>query len=271
MEVTDKLNKLILKSFKKEIKEMISLISARKEHFLLLGMDKYIIDTLLNHIASKARTKYKMDIINANKEYYNEEETSNKLIIVLLDEYKSGNDQRYLYSLLEIKNAVTIFASTSCRCLDTMEKRVRSRFNHNIVFIPYLPLKEYLNVGTKRSYDINPNLKEVIKSDFRTKHDLPAIDTISIYKTLNPIHLSLLIMATKKNIKYDQLIETYKIFILKCPELGKIPKMDIINGYFDLLEFGFVSKSGKPNFDIMAFKEFVVDNCPFYLRKLLAK
>jgi origin recognition complex subunit 4 len=271
-----KIQMAISKEFKKEITEITKLFNKSNGHMLLVGMDPYITGVVLDKVIHFGESR---DItpIRINRNIKKRRESSEGLFIIHIDEHISSTYQKILYFYLELskkrKNCYVMFVSNSCLCLDSLEKRVISRFNHRMVFLSYISYKTYkLLAGSKDSkysYEVNPSIDELINNITRMKYGIRKVEIENIFELLNPIHFAILFVSTTKSVSIINVVSEFRKMASKANELGGTTEIGILNAYYDLVDFGMIDKRGRFASDHHGFVNFVKQRSPLYLRRLL--
>ena len=76
-------------------------------------------------------------------------------------------------------------------CIDNQERRNRSRFNHKIVYFPYLDIKTFKEFnGLEEDYKIDMSIKSIFKRNLSIKYNLQL--SMDMMDLLLPIHFVIL-------------------------------------------------------------------------------
>lgn len=220
------------------LENILNLFDNQSDQFLIVGLDKdelnEVVDKIIDNVEYKAvRVKGKKDT-----------SPDGKLFIIDLENTASMSYQALLYYYLELPlhyNCFICLVSNSSLCLNSFEKRVRSRFKHKIFFIP--KSKE----------------EEPVKN-FSLKF---------LFEMFNPMHLALIILCHKKKISESNCYEMFKQMVLKANMLRSAAEYDILCCYYDLLECRIINKAGTVIVDYNEFKDFISKNAPLYVKDLL--
>ncbi|EPR77752.1 hypothetical protein SLOPH_2182 [Spraguea lophii 42_110] len=279
------LNNEIISEYKTPIFTINSLLNSPGTHALISSVDPYILNVVNNIIVEKAK-EYNLTVSNKYPVDF-----KNKIIIFNCYEnfcyYGGDNDNNIntktmyidsmLYNLFEKskKNNFYFFIlSTDSSIVENMEKRVRSRFNHNIIFFPYISYnvlqkvfliseENYLNIPA-----IDYHMKNYMNNE--KKSNVKNIRIIDILEMLKSVHLIILFISKNNNTKHNTILNLYKKFTLNIPEIRKVEENVIIDFYYDLLELEFIDYKGRLNLDYQILYAFVVtSNCPQWMKDII--
>lgn len=156
-------------------------------------------------------------------------------------------------------------------CINDLERRIRSRFNHKIIFLPYLhsdTVRKILGLEC-----ISPNTiktcDKVIKEFLMKKYKVKKYELDDLYSLLPPLHLSILILCEKIPLSNINIVDEFRKFTLKCKVLKNTSEIDVMNAYFDVLDSDLIDKRGRFKQDFDLFKNFIKKNNPYYIKSLL--
>ncbi|TBU08667.1 hypothetical protein CWI38_2232p0010 [Hamiltosporidium tvaerminnensis] len=261
------LSKTIKGEYGNEISKLKDFFSLKNGHILVASMDIYLLTEVIK-ISLSNQQRYKKSIEENN--YFDENiEFSNSYLVYYLDKKKSTSE---LYFLLEKSKTQDdfhlILTTISCMALENLDKRIKSRLNHNIIFLPVLPYKSVKQYVNEKAHKIDPRFSALLKNNLMQKYKIN-FDFESLFNILNSIHISLLIMILNCNIKNHKMIEQYRKFVFKHPELRNIKDKDISDALGDLLDLGFLDKKYNYVFSVDELKNYISKNRPFYLKRLL--
>lgn len=267
------------------LKSIGKLLKQEKGQFMIAGMDRTIIDEIINNLSTL--TKYKIVKTVKNKDLNPE----NKVFVLNLENNSSMEYQSLLYYYLELpleNDCFVCLTTTSSLALEFFEKRVRSRFKNKIFFVPYVKREECDDSNTINSNTIENNITDPILSNINTsdfkiysslesikqqklmkKYGLKNYSIENIFTFLEPIHFVLLDISFTKKLDIKKCYDQYKIAVVDTPELKRVSSSKVLYCVLDLLECGFINLNGSPLIDLNEFKSFVSKKSPLYLKKLI--
>ncbi|EOB14294.1 hypothetical protein NBO_31g0012 [Nosema bombycis CQ1] len=117
-----------------------------------------------------------------------------------------------------------------------------------------------------KQYNISPLLIFLNQIKIKNQFKIPSFDVFSL---LNPIHLSLLILFLNVKGEYNTIVREFKKFTSKFKELKNVKDEEILNYYYDLLDFGFINEKGLFLYSEYELKEYIGSKGTMYLKKML--
>lgn len=264
------MNKAILSLYADEINSLCMNLENENQVFLC-GLDRRVISIIVQKVSSIFKRKG-FDILNLDDDI----SKSDSLCIFDIGDCTSLSRNKILYYYLEqtftSKTKVLMF-SDDCSSLDTLERRVKSRFNDNCVILRTLSEEEYMGIYAHklplgRQFKIFPSLDKLEQIYFREKYGIEDYTDNQLLSTLNNVHLSLLILASRRKLEYHNVVREFKIFTVKVNPLKNVKDEEILFYYYDLLNFGLVSEKGVFLYNEMRLKEFISGNSPTYMKNL---
>lgn len=259
-------NSKSLKSiYKTQLQAVKRLVKNQIGHCLLICPDSALLCDIvdcISEILNKSFDNIKRKI-NVNHTY---EKT---LFIINTEDPTNTSLKKQLYFLFELNegsNFAVVFANT-VDCVDNMEKRVRSRFNNEIVFFPVLP--ETNKKNSCLSEMPVPTIQYRNTMEFNSKYNISNLKICEIYRMLSPEHLSLLILSKKQPINQTNVYEYFQKFVLGTPELRKRQPTHIVNCYYNLKALHLIKKEFCGDWDEL--KDYIENISPIYINLLLHK
>ncbi|KAL6121655.1 hypothetical protein NUSPORA_01392 [Nucleospora cyclopteri] len=290
--------------------------SKKSRQFLIISPDELVLEETVE--------KIKKQVIKEDKRSKNERRSpfiefkwvgnvektedaskcDNKVFIIELLTKTTMQYQSLLYYYLELPlkyNCFIILLSNSSQCLNSLEKRVKSRFKHKIYSIKYCNIEiienkseeNVKNKGVASEIGINSKTTDFLEQlnhynhyklfksgledfeiyKFHIKYQLDFYSVEFICNLLENLHFVLLIVSFNTNIKSNTVIEDFKKFIVKynVNEFKKIRNIDIMHSYYDLVEFKLIASNGESLIEKNEIRNYVINNCPLYLKKLIQK
>lgn len=270
------------------------------EQLLLVGPDPVVIEKAVRKILKEFKYDYEVVQVLSKKETNGD----NKIFLLDITLSTSMQYQSVLYHYLELVNkcaCILILTSTSVQCINTFEKRVKSRFKNKIFMLGY-DKKVIDEEGEEKEKENNSNnadnannanifvennlcnkstnnkvtfmqckstLQEEKAFDFMKKYELQQYSIDFVCELFEPLHFVIMIILFKRKskIKQNQIYEIFREFNVR--ELNKSDENDVLYAYYDLLEFGWISNMGEVMVDIEEFKLSVEKRCALYIQKLL--
>lgn len=270
------------KEYSKQIKSMENLIKASINHCLLVCPDTCLLDKLLISLKKNFETTFEsikeFNTINFKSKY------TNTLLFIKIDNKDAKLAQKTLYYYLEesLENEDNFycFYTNKVNTVEEMEKRVRSRFNNEVIFFPFLSLSVFKNIIKKEKiivdakkieyiHNINPSISNLNNFLFLQKYNIKKIELQNIYQILSNLHLVILILSHKEILKNNNVVTKFRKFIIGYSELKNTASTDILKAYIELNEYGLIKN--KFYGDWFAFQDFINTNSPFYIRSLFKK
>lgn len=264
-EITSTLKPLILKQYKPELNQMKNFISSNTSHLLILYNDNLIFSYILKYIKKEFKNK-NLKTLNLDKD------------LSLLS--------RKLYTILNNENDnITILYSKQPNCIDRQERRIKSRFNQNIVFLKPIDykfvtslfkqdkkfIKSYKN-ELKIFQDKNKNLNDILNFYIQKLYDIENYKMVNTMEMLKPIHFAIILAVKKyKFCKILSINENVKKIKIGIPQLKNFDCFQVNRALNDLIEFEIVKvKHSKlflyfPFFEIY---EYVDKKSPIYLKQM---
>ncbi|EOB14979.1 hypothetical protein NBO_11g0050 [Nosema bombycis CQ1] len=297
-------------------------ILEKQSQICICGTDIQILKVITETL-SKSYKK----ILNLNLSYDFLKDTSNLLCIMNLGEVSGLLSSKLLYYYLEqsvVSSTKVLLYTNNCSSLDSLERRIKSRFKDNIYILRNLTFDEYKGIyykikddciisikdgdmkgikGIKRKgnmkdikgnskvkdtdittsdvkldnntfidslllkqYNISPLLIFLNQIKIKNQFKIPSFD---IFSLLNPIHLSLLILFLNVKGEYNTIVREFKKFTSKFKELKNVKDEEILNYYYDLLDFGFINEKGLFLYSEYELKEYIGSKGTMYLKKML--
>ena len=268
---------------KEKAEEIIKFLKNKgNEQILIVGPDPYLIQYVIDKILSNL-DHLEPVYVNTKKEIKPE----NKIFLIDINLSTSMQYQSVLYYYLELskKNCIVILTSTSVQCLNTFEKRVKSRFQNKIFVIGYkyandsevfvgddkenLNLNNKLEISNKNEFlACKSTVQEYKIFDFMKKYQLSDYTVDFICEILEPLHFVILIIMMKRRgkIRQNQIFEIFKSAGIR--ELHNSDENDVLYAYYDLMEFGWINVNGEFMISTDEFRESVNKRCPQYIKEL---
>ncbi|KAF9764147.1 hypothetical protein NGRA_0787 [Nosema granulosis] len=256
--------------------ENICMNLEKESQVFLCGLDKEVVGIVVKAVSTVFK-KRGVGILDINQE---EDMIKTKALCIMdIRDCTSLSKNKLLYFYLEQASSSSckiLMYSTDCSSLDSLERRVRSRFNDSTHFLRNLTIEEYkmlykiLNKNEnndeiiERQYKIFPSLDKLVQICTRSKYGIQ--DYSDILSIFNPIHLSILILSLRKKLIYNNVVREFKKATVKIKELKNVKDEEILFYYYDLLDFGLVSEKGIFLYSEIELKNFILERCPTYLK-----
>lgn len=268
------MERAVASCFRETLREAAALLDRGGEHMLLCGLDPDILDTavcaLQKHTAERAVLVRSAQQKDGNPQ--------GKVFFVHIGQTVSAALQTLVYYYLERSRegiCSLVLTSLSCFVLDSLEKRVKSRFNHRVFFLGFLPLAPYTALGrplaaddAARQHRMNPTLSALRRASAARKHRIPEYSMDMFYELLGPVHIALLILASKKRLRYTGCVSEFRRFTTDTNELRRVDSNEIMFCLFDLLDAGVVDQEGDLLVDATCFRRHLASR-PLHLRSLM--
>lgn len=270
--------------FRETVSEMARLVDRNGEHFLLCGLDQEILamvaESLKRHAEKIGRTA--VDILPTTPK---DENPDGKVFFIDISHDMPMSCQLHIYHYLEKTrrhSCCLVLVSTSCTSVESLERRIKSRFNHRVFFIGFLPFESYRALYSQltgidgdeeiqRQYSIDPSISALSKKVVIKKYELPEYTIETLYTLFNPVHIALMLIAFRKRIKYISCVSEFRTFTSDVNELKGTTSMEILFYFLDILDSGLIDKEGCLLVDAYSFKKHVSSTRPLYLRNLMYK
>ncbi|ORD97326.1 hypothetical protein HERIO_802 [Hepatospora eriocheir] len=234
-------------------KQINNYLSKSNSQLLITSTDKFLLNNILKEYINVRLSNYieitdnkTINQIKGNPTY--------KYYILYLDYFNVSKFITNLYYLIELpqnNNCHLILVTTNCQVLNLFEKRIRSRFENNIIFIK-----------TKS------NSKSDEITNFINKYDLKEYSVSFILELLEPIHLFMIYLVNKYNISKKSIISKFKEYSIQ--EFKSVSSIKILYSYYDLIEFKVISESGSILIDLTEYKNFIRSSSKlYYLKKII--
>ena len=132
------------------------------------------------------------------------------LFMININEHPTSQLQKQLYYIFELNDESNfgIVFTDKVDCIDNMEKRVRSRFNDEIIFFPLTTIRR--NKRVKANYDPIPTIQYNNTMMFISKYLIKDVSIFDLYEILSPEHLALLILSKKQKIDHITFLKSIK-------------------------------------------------------------
>lgn len=280
--------------------EIAEAITGRCGHLLIAGPDPQLLAAAQEMIA--ASTPYRAVHITTQRAV----SCDRRIFFVPLEPRPSLQYQALLYYYLELPRKHSCFVclvSTSSLCLNTLEKRVRSRFRNRIFFIPYLPIdgaksgKHCQNtkntaagrcdLNSKEEGETLPDAAPVKHADleysayptvaarkrkmFMEKHGLEPFSLSLLFDLLEPIHFALIAIANKRRLRCRDAVEAYRSAVTDVSEVKGARSSVILFCYHDLVDAEIIGTAGDLLVDFGELRSFVQSSCPAYVKKMIER
>jgi origin recognition complex subunit 4 len=260
------------------IREMLG---RRRGHLLVCGLDAEIIRTVIK-LAGEHAESLGMEVRHVTS-LTKSGDVDNKVFILEITGSASLTSQSLIYYYLERtrSSCYLILSSSSCLCLEGLEKRVKSRFSHRIFFFGFLPQKFYVQLYKRitkhedtqeieKWYKINPSIELLVKKAMMQTYGIAEYTNAAFYELLSPVHLALLLLSSRKRIGRTVFLQEFRKFTSKTSELRKAEDTEITFYYIDLVEAGMIDKEGSLSVSLLEIKSFISGHSPLFIRKLMS-
>lgn len=258
----------IANEFAQQIEDIRHLAEQECGHFVLCYMDEWVLTAVLSHLESVVEKQF-IEIKDCRAAA--SAPCTNAVFVVRIDQLRGPAQQSTIYALLESsrKDINLVLLTHSCMSLDRLERRIRSRLNHRIVFLPYLsPDTASTLLGGSETPPV-PSCNAILREHLTRKHCIGKYELADFYRIFSPLHLSIMILCANKRVKHTNVVEEFKKLTIRCRELKNTPSMDILCSYFDILDSGAMDKHSRFLLDLDELKNFICREAPFYVRSLL--
>ncbi|KAI5149199.1 hypothetical protein ENBRE01_0760 [Enteropsectra breve] len=252
----DKKISTFLKPYHEKAREMMK---EKSNQFLIAGLDEALLMHLKNLIIEKS--KYTAVSVRNEKD----EDPEGKIFFINLQDKTAMDYQALLYYYLELPlkhKCHVCLITTSSLALASFEKRVRSRFKHRILFVPYF---------SEGDSPEEEGLMEKENKEITKKYGLEQFSLGFLLRLFEPIHFALVLMAINKKFKTSDCYTHYKRFAVNLNELKSAEQHHIYRCLYDLQGSGIISERGGILVDKNEIFNFIKTNCPLYLRKIIPK
>lgn len=257
--------KTFKKHFRCQLAAIHKLINEEKSHCILSCLDSDLLTEITDYIAKdlKAHFANVRHKINLGKKY------NDTLFILNMDTLKKHCLQRKLYYLFEMteKCNFSLIYTNKIDCIDIMEKRVRSRFNNEVIYFPLVLSTKKQNIKSENI--LVPTLSYQKSIEFNQKYSLQPLKFADIFSILTPLHLAILILSKTQPIDHLTVYEHYQRFTLGEPALRKRNCADVVSCYYELRNLQLVKSTFSG--DWIALEDYVCKNSPIYIKYLLKK
>lgn len=254
--------KTFLRKFKPELTALNTLITSQATHCLIVSPDIAILNFIVTNLSKLVKPPFNSISINPVGPPSNG-------TLAALHIKPTCAFQNEIYTFLEHSQqqseSFMIFYSSRIDVVMNMEKRVRSRFNNEIVY--FKPMPQDPKNMYEHAYAINPTLQNTLNTQTMNNCKFDQIRMVDIYKMLSPVHLVLLLVAKRENVAFNSVLSKFKLFCLYTPELRKVESMIVYDAFNDLMAFKLVSKRFCGDWD--GFAEFVRSESPVFVRSLM--
>ncbi|KAI4291913.1 hypothetical protein PAPHI01_1187 [Pancytospora philotis] len=254
------------------------LLCEKRGQFLLVGPDEAVLDLLVQAIQKTAR--YSSVLVKSTRHLAPE----HKIFFLKLANKAAIDYQSLLYYYLELPlqhDCFVCLVSTSSLCLNSLEKRVKSRFKNQIYFVPYVSLADAecddssVELNVSESSDKEDGLCQTLcaqrQERLRETYDLEKFSLSYLLDLLGPVHFALIAMANRQKIALRNAAELYRKFALHVNEIKGVSSETVAHCYCDLVEAAVIGKSGELLVDFGECCDYVAAKCPRYLRDMCAK
>lgn len=227
----------------------------KRTNFMIVGPDPHAIEECI--AAVFPQVTYDIVYVTTQKD----SSPNNKFFIIDISLKANLQYQSFLYYYLELSTKFDCYVcliSTSIQCLNTFEKRVKSRFKNKIYVLGYKYNNEDNFYSTHKSL-----IQDKLIYDFHKKYNLEFYSVNFVCSMLEPLHFMLLLISNKHKITNNNVLEVFKINAVK--ELKNAYQSNIIRAYYDLLEFRWINTNGDLLVDKTELNEYIQQYCPCYL------
>lgn len=245
-----------LRPYLSHVKEILD---EGRGQFMVVGMDHGVLSEIVRRLPGL--TSYRVVETVSQKDL----NPADKLFVIRLENNSSIEYQSLIYYYLELANThrcTVCLVSTSSLALEFFEKRVRSRFENRILFVPYMN-------GDAGRFEICSSIEAKSQRSLMEKYQLRRYSTDLVLELFEPVHFVLLGIAFRQPLSAQKCTGQFKMAVIDTPELKRTPPSKILFGMMDLLDAGAINQSGQPLVDFNELKAFVSENCPLYLKKLI--
>lgn len=236
-------------------KIIMFLKTLKRTNFMIIGPDPHAIEECMATVFHKI--SYDVVYVTTQKD-----SSPNKKFFVIDISLKTNLQyQSFLYYYLELSTKFDCYVcltSTSIQCLNTFEKRVKSRFKNKIYVLGYKYNNEDNFYSTHKSL-----IQDKAIYDFHKKYNLEFYSVNFVCSILEPLHFMLLLISTRHKVTNNNVLEVFKKNAVK--ELKNAHQSNIIRAYYDLLEFRWIGTNGDLLVDKTELNEYIQQYCPCYL------
>eukprot|EP00866_Antonospora_locustae_P001619 jgi/Antlo1/1619/1831 len=259
---------VISSEYTEQIREIRHHVERKCGHFVLCYMDEWVLAAIFSHLENVVG-KHFVEIRNSGAAFHRQH--TDAVFVARIDKLKGSKQQAAVYTLLEssMKDINLVLLTHSCMTIDSLERRIRSRLNHRIVFLPYLSTAAAsMLLGGAQPPPV-PSCNAILREHLIRKHRIAKYELYDLYRILSPLHLALMILCASKRIRHTNVVEEFRKFTTKCRELRNTPSTNILCSYFDIMDSGAMDNCNRFLFDIEELKFFIRKEAPFYIRSLL--
>lgn len=239
--------------------DIARLFEEKSGQFLVVALDDTVLIYMRHLIAKKSA--YKAVDVTAQRD----EDPSGKIFFINLENASSMRYQALLYYYLELAQKHRCFVcllSTSSLCLSTFEKRVRSRFQDRVFFIPYLK-----PVGG----GLHTTIEARRQHQLMEKYGLERYTLSYLFDLFGPVHFVLILVAQKERLTAGNCCELFKKYVVSMCEIKGTSSGTVVYCYYDLLDAQVITPSGELAIDFGEFKEYAGRKSPVFIKKMLEK
>lgn len=264
------------------IREIAGLFRDKRGQFLLVGPDMQLLECARSLICEK--TKYAPETVTMGRQKF----PDRKIFFLNLAGGQSLEYQSLLYYYLELPLSHDCFVclvSTSSMCLNSLEKRVRSRFKNRVFFVPYLEAQSSkprpdVPAGVPSKAEaaqslphvcISPSLAHKARREFMEKYALEPFTLSYLLDLFEPIHFALIIASRKHKLTPASVLDAYRKATVNINEIKGAGRSNILYCYYDLVDSDIIGAGGALMVDFGECQDFILKNCPLFLRRMLGK
>lgn len=258
----------VANEFAQQIEDMRCLAEQECGHFVLCYMDEWVLVAVLSHLESMVKKQF-VEVKDCKA--IARESCADTLFVARIDKLGGAVQQSAIYALLESsrKHINLVLLTHSCMSVDRLERRVRSRLNHRIVFLPYLSLATASALLGGAEAPLVPTCSAILREHLVQKHCISNYELVDFYRVFSPLHLAVMVLCVSRRIRHTNVVEEFRKLTTRCRELKNTPSMDILCSYFDILDSGVVDRHCRFLLDLDELKNFIGKEAPFYVRSLL--
>lgn len=264
----DNLKAAVSGEYTQQIEDIKHLVERKCGHFVLCYMDEWVLAAVFSHLESVAGKSF-IEVRNTRTAFH--EQCADVVFVAHIDKLKGSAQQAAVYTLLEssMKDVNLVLLTHSCMSIDRLERRIRSRLNHRVVFLPYLSnATASVLLGGAKVPPV-PSCNAILREYLARKYRLDKYELCDLYRIFRPLHLALMILCASKRIRHTNVVEEFRKLTIKCRELRNTPSLDILRSYFDILDSGALDSCSRFLFDTEELKNFISKEAPFYVRNLM--
>ena len=198
-----------------------------------------------------------------------DESPAGKLFFIEMCKSGSLAHQSLMYYYLDLPPTAdchVCLLATTVRCLDSLEKRVRSRFTNQTFFFPFAAAEGCAD-------DVEASLYASLAAQearrIMKEYSIPEYSHDTMFSLLSSVHLFILILGFKHTLSEKNVAGLFKKERCWLPELKNVQAHAVVFAFLELREAGLIAADGRSFVDFNELRTYIEKNSEVYMSRAL--